>query len=398
MHAGLMCLDRYCFRKYYMPIEFLVLIFYINSVSTSTRNFNTSNATNVFRTKEISKNFTNISEASSSDKIFRINKKQENDFDLSEIIAHFDEALQEKLQQNLDKEDKEFLRWLDIDPGPSDSLARLKRFRRQASNPRSLKRKASKSPRLQEKKIVNHLNFNKNLPSHSIPHKELKQGKKSARVPSPTRLEKIIPELRWMYDSSSLDPSLKRPKRTGSKHGSLKRLKRQADSAEFRELPRWPGMPTEMPGAGALRQAHNTSFVKRKIMSMMMQSLYSAQERLWPLGPIVAKYDSLTPYRMAFIFLKLDQLVHEGHSILMYLDRQYKNNDMTITKRLQLYAQLVRRNVDVTYLVDYIMERVPKDQVVRIRQWLIRHEQEKLMKDHVSYGKTTTKLLGRPLA
>ncbi|XP_063537518.1 uncharacterized protein LOC134746874 [Cydia strobilella] len=154
-------------------------------------------------------------------------------------------------------------------------------------------------------------------------------------------------------------------------------------------------MPTEVPGA--LRQGHmNTSVVKKKIMSMMMQSLYSAQERLGPLGPIVAKYGQLTPYRMAFIFLKLDQLIHESHSITMYINRQSRNPHMTITKRLQMYSQLVRRSIDVTYLVDYIMERVPRDQVVRIRQQLIRHEQEKLMKDLVLYGKTTTKLLQRP--
>ncbi|XP_063625518.1 uncharacterized protein LOC134797222 [Cydia splendana] len=367
-----MCMDRYYFGKYCMAIEFLVLIFYINSVSTTTKDFKTSNTntTNVFRNNKTALYNTTISEASSSHKIFGISKEQENDFDLSEIIVHLDAALQERLIQNLDKEDTEFLRWLDIDPEPSESLARLKGFRRQTS----------KSLGLQEKKILEHLSFNKNLLSHSISNKKLKQGKESAQVRSQARLEKIIPELRSMYDSSSLDPSLKRPK-SGS-NGSLKRLKRQADL----EPPRWPGMPTEVPGV--LRAGHtNRSFVKTKIMNMMMQSLYSAQERLWPLAPIVAKYDHLTPYRMAFIFLKLDQLVHESHSIKMYIDRF---PDMDITKRLQLYSQVMRRSIDVTYLVDYITERVPRDQMVRMRQQLIRHEQEKILEAHVAHLKTVT--------
>ncbi|XP_063394193.1 uncharacterized protein LOC134679237 [Cydia fagiglandana] len=366
-----MCMNRYYFGKYCMAIEFLVLVFYINSVSTSNKDYNTSNSTNVFKNNETVLYNTTISEVSSSHKIFGISKQQENDFDLSEIIVHLDAALQERLIQNLDKEDTEFLRWLDIDidSEPSESLARLKGFRRQTS----------KALGLQEKKILEHLSFNKNLLSHSVSHKKLKQGKESAQVRSQTRLEKIIPELRSIYDSSSLDPSLKRPK-SGAKIGSLKRLKRQADL----EPPRWPGMPTEVPGV--LRNINN-GIVKRKLIDMMLQSLYSAQERVGHLGPIEAKYGHLAPYRMAFIFLKLDQLVHESHSIKMYIDSK---ENLVMTERLQLYSHILRRNIDVTYLVDYIMERVPKDQVVRIRQQLIRHEQEKIMENHAVHLKTVT--------
>ncbi|KAL0870838.1 hypothetical protein ABMA27_004682 [Loxostege sticticalis] len=109
---------------------------------------------------------------------------------------------------------------------------------------------------------------------------------------------------------------------------------------------------------------------KERAMEMMQHSIYSTQYRMRHLQSIVDRYSGNLHYRVAYIYCRLEVLLKEMDVMYTYI---HKNNlRMNAHVTMIYYTYFMKKNIDVTYIVEYMirihtafMESKKKVHVVR---------------------------------
>ncbi|XP_063632278.1 uncharacterized protein LOC134803390 isoform X2 [Cydia splendana] len=89
-----------------------------------------------------------------------------------------------------------------------------------------------------------------------------------------------------------------------------------------------------------------------------------AAELIRPLERLFKSFQAKPEYRVAYIFLQMEQAVADAKSIMKMIIERRRNeknhpNPWSTSQRLQVFWQLVKRHTDLTYLLDYLRERIP---------------------------------------
>ncbi|XP_063632277.1 uncharacterized protein LOC134803390 isoform X1 [Cydia splendana] len=127
------------------------------------------------------------------------------------------------------------------------------------------------------------------------------------------------------------------------------------------------GPATTLRGRRRQRRAailNQNEITKKKACTLMQQSLYASQELIRPLERLFKSFQAKPEYRVAYIFLQMEQAVADAKSIMKMIIERRRNeknhpNPWSTSQRLQVFWQLVKRHTDLTYLLDYLRERIP---------------------------------------
>lgn len=98
-----------------------------------------------------------------------------------------------------------------------------------------------------------------------------------------------------------------------------------------------------------------------KILDMIRQAIYSTQFQLGTLDTTLDKYRESTQFRVGYIFRKLDSWLYDMKVIWSVVsktrafDKDPRKRRFRTYKQLLYYATMLRRDIDITYLVEEII-------------------------------------------
>lgn len=90
---------------------------------------------------------------------------------------------------------------------------------------------------------------------------------------------------------------------------------------------------------------------------LMKQAIYQAQERAKALQDVINKYMRSLFFRMGFVFRKLEEQEKELHMMFTHMRRTwYHSIRWPWYYHIDYYNICLQRNVDISYMVDRIIE------------------------------------------
>ncbi|XP_032519376.2 uncharacterized protein LOC116771590 isoform X2 [Danaus plexippus] len=97
---------------------------------------------------------------------------------------------------------------------------------------------------------------------------------------------------------------------------------------------------------------------KNKMLDLMRQAIYTTQERMENLIPILRRYENDASFRMAFIFNRLRQILIDMRRVYTLAWRSKKKTSpkvMRVYEQIFWYAHIVKKYFDVLYIVEYVI-------------------------------------------
>ncbi|XP_049704893.2 uncharacterized protein LOC110380152 isoform X1 [Helicoverpa armigera] len=85
----------------------------------------------------------------------------------------------------------------------------------------------------------------------------------------------------------------------------------------------------------------------------MRQKIYTMQEKLVDLEPVIKKYEGDPRFRMAYIFRQLDDWLKSLRGLYFAMSKWSNTAENRFKRRIWSYEHAAR-NIDVTYTVDYL--------------------------------------------
>nr|XP_026500982.1 uncharacterized protein LOC113404330 [Vanessa tameamea] len=94
--------------------------------------------------------------------------------------------------------------------------------------------------------------------------------------------------------------------------------------------------------------------LKLKILDLMRQSLYDAQDHIRNLDPILKKYKDDASLRMAFTFDRLEQIVMDSRRVFTIASkmRSWKR----VHEQMIWYTHCLHKFFDVLYIVEHLID------------------------------------------
>ncbi|KAF9421228.1 hypothetical protein HW555_002700 [Spodoptera exigua] len=153
---------------------------------------------------------------------------------------------------------------------------------------------------------------------------------------------------------------------------TMKDLKNEGPkSADFRKRISQAAYKMPREYLGADRNMH-----RELILRIMQQTVYSVQQRLEEVEPLIAMYEKDARYRLAYIFARLDEWKDEMRTMYYAVrHRKLKNTKIYI----YYYERLLRHNIDVTYTIEYVIH-MHSEYMQRMEELLPSQERQKLLK------------------
>lgn len=105
------------------------------------------------------------------------------------------------------------------------------------------------------------------------------------------------------------------------------------------------------------RQIYNNpsdSDYNRKIMEMMKQCIYNAQRKITEIEPLIHTYERDPRFRIAFIFNRLDEWLHDMRTLLKST-MKVRYYPRRVKRVIWYYEHMLRLNIDITYSVEHLI-------------------------------------------
>lgn len=91
-------------------------------------------------------------------------------------------------------------------------------------------------------------------------------------------------------------------------------------------------------------------------MRVQLQALYGVQERMEHLKPTVNLYKNDTRFKLAYIFMKLNEWLRDLRIYTTYMRNRVNPNHNPPNFHLIYYSHCVARSADITYTVDVVLK------------------------------------------